>query len=376
MCVLATLRRTVETLLTIARDAREARFRRRLERQALASLPAVRPLSEAERAAGLRFLRQFSPRYRNLDWHTTLASVTGRFEAGYVPEDLFYVAIEPALNARDREIQVTDKNGYDRLGLPLPLPETVGRIVRGHLVGPDFRSITMDELVSSAGRDGATEVVLKPTLGVGGGKDVQFVAPQNLPRTLAPLFARRGVWDDWIIQRVFRQCEAMAALNPDSVNTLRIITYRMQSGVVRHLSSVLRIGRGGSRVDNQTSGGLTCGVDEGVLRPVAHLMYQPFEAHPDWGVRFAGVRVPAWREAVDLCISAHELIPAMDLMSWDVAIDTEERPVLIEFNTDQQALLMHQKENGPLPADVVAEWARRASFWIVGGLVIRKPGSS
>ena len=372
--MLGTVRRGAETALTVARDAREARFRRHLEREALASLPAIRPLSDAERTAGLRFLRQFHPRYSNLDWHTTLASVTGRFEAGYVPEDLFYVAIEPALNARDREVQVTDKNGYDRLGLPLPLPETVARIVRGRLVGPDFRSLTMAELVTAASRDGATEVVLKPTLGVGGGKDVQFVAPQDLPRTLAPLFEHRGVWEDWIIQRVFRQCDAIAALNRDSVNTLRIMTYRTKSGLVRHLSSVLRIGRGGSRVDNQTSGGLTCGVDDGVLRPVAHLMYQPFETHPDWGVRFEGVRVPAWHEAVELCVCAHEMVPAMDLMSWDIAIDTEERPVLIEFNTHQQALLMHQKENGPLPSDVVAEWARRASFWVVGGLVIRKPG--
>jgi hypothetical protein len=150
-------------------------------------------------------------------------------------------------------------------------------------------------------------------------------------------------------------------------------TYRSLNGATRHLSSVVRIGRSGSRVDNQTSGGLTCGVDNGVLRSIAHLMYEPFEAHPDSGVRFAGVRVPAWREAVELCICAHEMVPAMDLISWDIAIDTDGHPVLIEFNTHQQALLMHQKENGPLPADVVAEWAARARFWVLGGLVIRKP---
>lgn len=371
--MLRTPRRFAEAVIAILRDVRAARFRRRLEREAHASLPALYEPSEEEREAGLRFVRQFHPRYKNLDWHITLASVTGRFEPGYVPEDVFFVAIEPALNDRDREIQVTDKNSYDRLGLPLPSPETVARIVRGRLVGPDFRDLSMEALVESAARDGASEVVLKPTLGVGGGKDVQFVAPADLPRTLVPLFSHRGVWQDWIIQRVFRQSEVVASINPDSVNTLRIMTYRTASGGVRHLSSVLRVGRRGSRVDNQTSGGLTCGVDDGVLRPVAHLMYQPFEAHPDTGVPFAGFRVPGWHEAVRLCISSHGMMPQMDLMSWDVAIDPNEQPVLIEFNTYQQALLMHQKENGPLPADVVAEWAARADFWVVGGLVIRKP---
>ena len=183
---------------------------------------------------------------------------------------------------------------------------------------------------------------------------------------------RRAIDDDWIVQRVVRQCDVLAAFNTESANTLRIMTYHSTTGL-RHVSSVLRMGRSGSRVDNRSTGGVTCGIDAGVLRPTGHLGYEQIKMHPDSGIAFAGFRVPAWREAVDACLEGHEAIPAMDLVSWDVAIDAEERPTLIELNVVEQGLRIHQLENGPLPPDIVAEWAERARFWMVGGLVIRRP---
>jgi hypothetical protein len=256
--------------------------------------------------------------------------------------------------------------------LPLRVPEVVARIVRGRLVGADYRTVTMNEAVACASHGDPSEVVLKPALGGMCGEDVRFLQPEELPRALEPLRKHRKVTDDWLVQRVVRQCDELASFNPDSVNTLRIMTYRTLGGDVMHLSSVLRMGRAGSRLDNTRQGGVTCGVVDGVLRPMGHLKGETCEAHPDSGVRFAGFRVPSWREAVDACIAGHDAIPAMDLISWDIAIDRDHRPTLIEFNIYQQGIQMHQMENGPLPPEVVAEWAARAPFWLVGGLVIRK----
>ena len=49
------------------------------------------------------------------------------------------------------------------------------------------------------------------------------------------------------------------------------------------------------------------------------------------------------------------------------------QPVLVEINTVLQSLLLHQMENGPIPAEIAAEWAARAPFRLVGGLLVRKP---
>ena len=369
--MLRTLKRGVEASLAVARDARASHAWRSRVRTELAYLPPYEP-SEDERAAAGQFVRQFSRRHRNLDWHSMLAVAHARFDAGYVPEDIYYVAIHPALNPRDRHLGVADKNGYERLGLPFRHPETVARIVRGKLVGTDFRPLAVDEAACCASEGADADVVLKRANGSRAGLNIEFVPPSELRRALTPRLGHRGVDDDWVVQRVVRQCESLGAFNTESANTLRIMTYRSTAGL-RHVSSVLRMGRAGSRVDNRSTGGVTCGIDAGLLRPVGHLGYERIEAHPDSGIRFAGFRVPAWREAVEACLAGHEAIPAMDLVSWDVAIDADEQPTLIELNVVEQGLRIHQLENGPLPPDIVAEWAERTSFWMVGGLVIRKP---
>jgi len=374
--VYAELRRVALAGVTVWRDARRSRFRQQLTRKNLAARPD-RPLTKAERAAALRYLRQFHPRYSNLDWHAMLTLATGRFEAGYLHEDIFFGAIEPALNPPDRQEAIADKNGYDRLGLPLIVPEPVARVIRGRLVGADYTPMSIEQATERAEERGETEVVLKQAVGSLAGLAVRVVSVGGLADAIRPLLDRTEVYDDWLIQRLVHQSDALAAFNPTSVNTLRIMTYRSWAGVVC-VSSVLRAGGRGSRLDNQSRGGIGVGIVDGVLRPIGysgadHLGYTAHEAHPASGVRFEGYRVPGWREAVAECVASHERIPSLDLLSWDIAIDGEHRPVLIEINTAHQSLLLHQMCNGPLPASIVAEWAERAPFRLVAGLIVRKP---
>jgi hypothetical protein len=300
----------------------------------------------------------------------------GRFEAGYLHEDIFFGAIEPALNPPERQYAVADKNGYDRLGLAMRVPETVARVLRGRLADANRAPSTVEEAVGRASEGGETEVILKQAIGSMAGKAVKVVPVSELPSALAPLLGKRELFNDHVVQRLVRQHESLAAFNPTSVNTLRIMTYRSRAGVVL-VSSVFRAGGVGNRVDNQSRGGVAVGIVEGVLRETGHAGadhtgYTALEAHPGSGVRFAGFVVPGWRAAVEACIASHCRIPTLDLLSWDVAIDTDSQPVLIEINTVLQSLLMHQMENGPIPAAIAAEWAERAPFRLVGGLLVRK----
>ena len=344
--------RTARTGLAIGREMRDSRARQRLTRKNVADLGA-RPLTPDERAAALRYLRQFHPKYSNLDWHSMMTLATGRFEAEYLHEDIFFGAIEPALNPPERQHAVADKNGYDRLDLAMRVPETVARIVRGRLVDADRAPLTLDEAVRCASEGGETEVVRKQALGSMAGKGVRIIAVDELPSALAPFLGQRDVYEDHVVQRLVRQHEALAPFNPTSVNTLRIMTYRSRAGVV-HVSSVFRTGGVGNRVDNQSRGGVAVGVVDGVLRRAGHsgadhTGYTTHESHPGSGVRFEGFRIPGWHEAVEACIASHRRIPGLDLLSWDVATDTEAQPVLVEINTVLQSLLLHQMENGPIP---------------------------
>jgi hypothetical protein len=127
------------------------------------------------------------------------------------------------------------------------------------------------------------------------------------------------------------------------------MTLRLDEVMV--LSSVIRVGRAGSHVDNMTSGGAAaCGINpEGRLNPWASDPYDNrVAAHPDTGYHFGGQEVPGIHAAWDLVKRLHLGLPYFDLASWDVSIDPTGRPTLVEVNLRGQEISFHQVNNGPL----------------------------
>lgn len=116
-------------------------------------------------------------------------------------------------------------------------------------------------------------------------------------------------------------------------------------------SSVLRMGINGAKVDNASSGGITVGIlDNGYLREnafsAAGVMY-PYE-HPDSKVAFSSIKIPGYLEIKELIKKLHAYLPQFRLLSWDLAIDEENRPVLVEVNMASGELDFHQLNNGPI----------------------------
>ena len=143
--------------------------------------------------------------------------------------------------------------------------------------------------------------------------------------------------DFCMLEEYVQQHEALAAFNPSSVNTLRLITVRSPQGGVDYAGGILRMGRAGSLVDNGGAGGLFVLVDEnGICGAVAKPLkggYRSFTKHPDTNVRFEGAVVPFFHEARALIEHAHRVLGPVHSLGWDVAI-TEDGPVIIEVNAN------------------------------------------
>ena len=113
------------------------------------------------------------------------------------------------------------------------------------------------------------------------------------------------------------------------------------------------MGIGAARVDNASSGGITCGVDhDGSLKACA---YSPrgvrFDKHPTTGICFDNIRIPNYQKVLDSVKKMHVQIPHFRIVSWDIAIDQVGDPVLVEVNLRAGELDFHQLNNGPLFGD-------------------------
>ncbi|MBQ2945816.1 MAG: hypothetical protein IJD95_04550 [Clostridia bacterium] len=125
----------------------------------------------------------------------------------------------------------------------------------------------------------------------------------------------------------------IAALNPYSVNTLRIVTLRA-NGKPNLLYGFMKIGTNKAVVDNMNSGGFVSPIDleSGILtHPGYDMSKNTYTVHPDTKREIVGFQIPYWSECAEMCLKAAEKFPEVGYVGWDVAI-TENGPLLIEGN--------------------------------------------
>lgn len=161
------------------------------------------------------------------------------------------------------------------------------------------------------------------------------------------------------IETVIKQHEGMAAIYPGSVNTCRIVTV-VDHGEIRFFSGYALFGCNGARVSNGCSGGLLISFDQtGKLGPFAvkELKFGggTYTRHPNTGVVFGDCRIPYFEEALQLAIRAHETMPTIGSVGWDIAI-TPTGPIIIEGNRDW-ASVEHQIFRGGLRKEVESIFA-------------------
>jgi Sugar-transfer associated ATP-grasp len=294
------------------------------------------------------FLAKNFSGYADVRWHELYWHITGNLDAAFIPSDIFFTLIEPALNDWGHALVLTDKNLMYDLPLAPYLPEPVLHIVDGDVYLPGFIRIGDDRLGSILGNS-REEFIVKPSIMHGGGKDLRVLDGASASSFLKHIVSDRRARQDanWIVQRRLEQCPETASFNPSSVNTLRVVMLRIETGIV-HLSTVFRAGRKGMRADNHSAGGIACGTEGGCLRGRGmdnNLCF--YDEHPDSGTAFRG-ELPHSDAALRLCQKMHVSLPWFDLISWDVAIDCHREPRIIEFNVANQELLFHQMTNGPI----------------------------
>ncbi len=192
----------------------------------------------------------------------------------------------------------------------------------------DLRSATADELGGFLARHDRVMAKVADSLG---GEGIAAWSTADIPDAEA-WRAERLAAHQVLVEEFIAQHPGMAALNPSSVNTLRIITYRDPANRVHTLARTLKMGNGGD-VDNFSDGGMYTMLDE---QGIAHYPAfdgegRVFSMHPLSGTSIVGFRVPLWESVEQLVERLALEVPEIPYVGWDIAI-TPAGAVVIEGN--------------------------------------------
>ena len=146
-----------------------------------------------------------------------------------------------------------------------------------------------------------------------------------------------GLVDEYrrfLMEGFIEAADEIKTLNPDSVNTVRVIAYYDGKNTSIRNSS-MRIGHAGSFVDNAGAGGITVSVDKetGVINSDGcDENGFRYEKHPDTGVTLKGYQLPAWDKALEVVYAVSGRIEGARYVGWDLACTADHEWVLVEAN--------------------------------------------
>lgn len=317
-----------------------------------------------------REIKEFYKQYGinvSTKWHARYLDILGIRDVRFIPEDLFYVDIEPRLNNLLCRDGIDDKNMYDLLfkAEGVQLPQTVVRNINGYWLDANYNFVEPAVAIGLCLQK--EKIIIKKAINSGGGRNIKLLQGEELTNdNVKAAFLELG--NNLVIQKVVKQHKLLNAINPSSVNTVRMITILLKGKVVV-VQAILRMGVGTAYVDNICSGGMAVGITEkGTLKGNAYSAPAKRQAkHLTTGFIFKDVLIPYYEEVENIAKALHRRFAQFRLISWDFAL-ADNGPVLIEFNLKYQGMDHFQIFNetpffGELTEEILTELFGKKRNW-------------
>lgn len=261
-------------------------------------------------------------------WHQYFYSRNGLWSEQYVPTCFYHKELIYRLNNYQFRHAYVDKGVFDIFFPDVNRPKTIIKNLNGYFYDEKSPISKHDAIERCKEID---EAIIKPSQEGMWGKGVKLIT-SNQGVDFGRLFDQYG--QNFIIQQRVSQNDQLSMLNPTSLNTLRVLSYR-HGDEVYILYAVVRIGRIGQNIDNETAGGINADVDieKGCILECAY--GTPAEKKilkTDCGTELKGFMIPAFGKVLDNVRKLHTRLPYFNLVGWDWGIDSNEEPVLIEWN--------------------------------------------
>jgi hypothetical protein len=272
-------------------------------------------------------------------WLRVYAAVSGGFREGWIPDNYYGLVVDTRKNGEAARIAQIKSFTGRVLGTDA-LPD-LGYAIDGLYYSRGYRPVSQQELADILFAHDERAVFKADNSSQG--RSVVFMTRKDFSAE-RPLHLPDGVF-----QAPIRQHEFFAAFSPTATATVRITTARELDGRIAVKAAYLRLGRASDDIVRSRSH-VRVAVDpaSGELAEYGYLHdWSRTDTHPDSGLGFAGKVIPHFDKATQLCRSLHQSCPHMSCLGWDLCIDRDDKPQLMEWNARYNDIKFSEATTGP-----------------------------
>ena len=283
----------------------------------------------------------------SLIFHSFYTMATGKFSEKYIPDSLYYQYIDPHFNNWNMAKYIDHKGMYRTMFPGAKQPRLLAYRMNGFWYDEKGNLVNIHKALALI--MGCKCCFIKQAVDSEGGHGISFIEPKLHTIDSIRDLLNRSTYDI-VVQEGLVQSSTLSAINKSSVNTIRLLTLLRLDGTVKIYSVVLRMGIGDAKVDNASSGGITVGIEaNGRLKSCAFSAKGVrFNRHPTSNVKFDDFVIPNYEKVKQTVIDQAQNFPHFRLVSWDIALDADDNPIIIEANLKYGEIDFHQLNNGPL----------------------------
>ncbi len=318
------LKRQTRQTLAAVQTARKRVLKSREARAALAVIARQNgPLPKAIAARAREDAIERLGSARHALWLMVYAAVQGQYRDGWLPDSFYLEQVMPRINGTSHHlgrVRATNSLFFDS-----PAVCDLLYVLNGRLIASDGTALT-PAVASKFLRDSAADVVFKADES-GFGRGVRTfttaaLAPDKLRAlgngVLQPRIAGHAIFD---------------RIGGEALATLRIGTVLPDTGGAQVRSCYLKLGRAGqAHVQGRDQMRIAVDWRDGSLAPSGFLSdWHRIAACPISATAFAGLQLPAIKDAVQTVLHLHRQMPLARYVCWDVAIDRDEKVHLLEW---------------------------------------------
>lgn len=303
-----------------------------------------RPLTRKQKKEIRAYFKPWVKGRIPLIWHKFMYSRTAQYHVNYIPLFVYRSEMIGRMNHFPFMDAYADKNFFPIIFPDINQPRIIIQNIRGYYYS-DNQPITKEKAVELCSN--LSNAIIKPahtTRGIGVRKLITNQGVSNIDgKSVEEVLDSYGV--NFLVQEFVDQHPDMSKLNPSSVNTIRLLTYRSGMEIIL-LYGVIRIGKKDAVIDNESAGGISAKInDDGTLAQYAYGVPGDDQVEvSDGGVTLKGYPIPSYNKVVETAKKMHFRLPYFDIVAWDFAVDRQGEPLCIEWNANPD---LSQTAGGP-----------------------------
>lgn len=312
-------------------------------------------VSLSKRKGEGEFMKKWKPIYKNvnIDFYRFYANFCGE-DPNILSDDIYHTVIEPILNDQAVLSVYSNKNMYELLMNRNVFPVCLLRNIDGDFLDRDYQVISMNEdefrrrIIMNERVRRLKQFICKPTTDTSGGNGVHLyklgddgIWTNEDGKVLSLDLLVNEYKKDFILQECINPSSFVKQFNETSFSTLRIFTYRsVKDDSVHFIGGYLRVGAKGSFKDNVWGGGYACPINlNGTLAKFAtDSQRKKYDNINGISLINNTFEIPNFDKVMELVTYVAKKNVPNRLLSFDIILDEDNIPHVIEFNIKNQTV--------------------------------------